>query len=93
MIHFRRGALQNIERAGIAPRTPEGTLLAKAISALASADTVPAPGDYRAIIPPVMPIWAHRVVGSGLWLYYSCTADDLTVWGVVRYPPAPFTPD
>jgi hypothetical protein len=62
--------------------------LAAAIRQLAAAPSLPEPGDYEALIPPVRKAWVRTVPGAGLWLFYDlASGGEVKLLAVVRAAP------
>jgi hypothetical protein len=48
---------------------------------------LPLDGDVDGLIPPSLPAYVHRVPGTALWLWYTATADTVTVRALTAAPP------
>ena len=63
-----------------------------AVSATVGALTrepLPGPGDYEALIPPVVRAWCRRVTGFNLWLLYVFDDAEIEVYTLTANPPVP----
>jgi hypothetical protein len=59
------------------------------IASLAAAETLPGPGDTRALIPPTSEAFVRRVPGRNLWIWYRVDGETLYVAHVGSDPPVP----
>jgi hypothetical protein len=61
--------------------------VAAEIRSLADAPSLPEAGDLEALIPPSLPAHTRRVEGTDLWIWYTSTADVLTLRALTTGPP------
>jgi hypothetical protein len=60
-----------------------------AVIASLGRDELPEPADFETIMPKTLRVWARRVPGANLWMYYSFDAGEVRVLTVVGVPPVP----
>lgn len=84
-----RRYLRNAERLAVVPGSARGRAVGLTIASLGSDETLPAPGDARALIPPTGEAFVRRVPGRNLWLWYSVAGEVVTVIGLTADPPVP----
>ena len=82
---YRRAA----DRLGILPGSVRGRAVGQTIAALANAETLPGPGDTRALMPPTGEAFVRRVPGRNLWVWYRVDDAALYVAHVASDPPVP----
>jgi hypothetical protein len=70
----------------VAPRTLPAAALAATLGRLLDG-ALPGPMDFRTAVPDVDTAWVRRVPGASLWVYYSFTDDELTVWSLNNREP------
>lgn len=84
-----RRYLRNAERLAVVAGSARGRAVGLTIASLGSNDTLPAPGDTRALVPPTGEAFVRRVPGRNLWLWYTVASDIVTVIGLTADPPVP----
>jgi Txe/YoeB family toxin of Txe-Axe toxin-antitoxin module len=52
-------------------------------------DSLPGPADFETNMPKTLRVWARRVPGGNLWLYYLFDANEVRVLTVMTVPPVP----
>ncbi len=75
---FQRGLL-------VQPRTLPASALAATLGRLLDGG-LPGPLDFRAMMP-VGEVWVRRVPGVALWIYYTFSDDQLTVFSLNNREP------
>ncbi len=82
---FRRTA----DRLGAVPGSARGRAVGQTIARLCAAETLPGPGDTRALIPPTSAAWVRRVPGRNLWLWYRPRDGEVVLIALTAEPPVP----
>ena len=81
--------LRNADRLGVVPGSARGRAVGQTIAALAQDETLPAPSDTRATVPPTGIAFVRRVPGRNLWLWYTVAAEVVAVVALTGDPPIP----
>lgn len=81
--------LRQAIRVGAPPGSVASGDAARTMRQLATADTLPLPGDVRAAMPPTGVAYVRRVLGRNLWLWYAFSDTTLSVLTLASTPPVP----
>lgn len=81
--------LRNADRLVVVPGSARARAVGQTIAALAQDETLPAPSDTRAPVPPTGVAFVRRVPGRNLWLWYTVAADVVALVALTADPPIP----
>ncbi len=87
-LRLTTGFRRTFDRLALTWSEPTRRALLGTLNALSEA-TLPAEGDYEAVIPPTRRAWIRRVPRANLWVFYAFNDAEVRVLAIVSQPPVP----
>jgi hypothetical protein len=73
---------------GAIPGTRLAAAVGRAVNVL-SANTLPGPQDFQALIPPTHRAWVRRVPNENVWIWFRFDDRTLLLVTLTNLPPVP----
>jgi hypothetical protein len=73
---------------GAIPGTRLGAAVGRTVNVL-SANPLPGPQDFQALIPPTDRAWVRRVPNENVWIWFRFDDGSLLLVTLTNHPPVP----
>jgi len=77
--------LRDADRLAVVPDSARGRAVGRAIAGLLGEESLPGPGDVRALIPPTREALVRRVPERNLWIWYVPRSGEVRRVLVARF--------